>query len=49
MNISIEFTEDELNMILKSLYLLEDQYWFRGQHLTEPLIVKLNEYLKEES
>jgi hypothetical protein len=47
MEATIKLTEQELNTILKGLYLLEDQYWFRGQEFTEPLIAKLYEILND--
>lgn len=43
--IELQLTEDELNTLLKGLYVLEDQHWFKGQELTDPLIKKLNEFL----
>ena len=46
---NISFTEEELNMLLKGLYVLEDQHWFRGKVFTEPLIKKLNEYLPDDT
>ena len=46
--IDLQITEQELNTILQGLYLLEDQYWFKGKVVTEPLIKKLNELLPPE-
>ena len=47
--IDIQLTEDELNTLLHGLYVLEDQYWFKGHDLTEPLIVKLNKLLPKDT
>lgn len=39
--IEIQLSDDELNTILHGLYVMEDQHWFRGHHLSTPLIRKL--------
>jgi hypothetical protein len=48
MDITIQFTEQELNTILHGLYVLEDQSWFKSYELTEPLIQKLNDFLPKD-
>jgi len=45
--IDITFTSEELNTVLQALYLLEDQEWYQGSDVIEPLIAKLNDLIPE--
>jgi hypothetical protein len=47
--VNVELTEDELNTLLQGLFLLEDQYWFKGKGKTNVLIKKLNEQIEVKS
>jgi|Laugresu1bdmlbsd_1035121.scaffolds.fasta_scaffold01718_7 hypothetical protein len=47
--VNVELTEDELNTLLQGLFLLEDQYWFKGKDKTNVLIKKLNEQIEVKS
>jgi hypothetical protein len=47
--VNVELTEDELNTLLQGLFLLEDQYWFKGKDKTNVLIKKLNELIEVKS
>ncbi len=46
---NVEFTEEELNILLQGLYLLEDQSWFIGKEKTNLLIYKLNDLIQRQS
>lgn len=45
--INIELTSDELNTLIHGLFVMEDQYWFRGHDQTGPLIKKLQVLQRE--
>lgn len=46
---NVEFTEEELNILLQGLYLLEDQSWFIGKDKINLLIENLNELIERQS
>lgn len=45
---NVELTDQEINTLLHGLYIMEDQYWFKGQQYSEPLINKLNQIINSQ-